>query len=100
MEKRAFVRHSELKAGTLQFDGGSINCVVRDWSNAGAMLHVPSSVGIPERCTLIMSPDGRHMFCRIAWRTDKRIGVEFELSPPQTFGTIKGLACWSQCREL
>jgi hypothetical protein len=78
MEKRAFVRHSELKAGTLQFDGGWVNCVVRDRSNAGAMLHVPSSVGIPERCTLIMSPDGRQVLCRIAWRTEKRIGVEFE----------------------
>jgi hypothetical protein len=78
MEMRAFIRHSELKAGTLQFDGGWINCVVRDRSNAGAMLHVPSSVGIPERCTLIMSPDGRHVLCRVAWRTEKRIGVAFE----------------------
>ena len=78
MEKRAFVRRSELKAGTIQFDGGWINCVVRDRSNAGAMLHVTSSVGIPMRFTLIMSPDGRHVSCRVAWRTEKRIGVAFE----------------------
>jgi hypothetical protein len=78
MEKRAAVRHSVLKAGTLQFDGGWINCVVRDTSNAGAMLHVTSSVGIPERFTLIMSPDGRQVLCRVAWRIEKRIGVVFE----------------------
>ena len=78
MEKRAAIRDSVLKAGTLQFDGGWINCVVRDRSSAGAMLHVTSSVGIPERCTLIMSPDGRHVLCRIAWRMEKRIGVVFE----------------------
>jgi hypothetical protein len=78
MEKRAVVRNSVLRAGTIQFDGGWTNCMVRDRSNAGAMLHVTSSVGIPERFTLIMSPDGRHVPCRVAWRTERRIGVAFE----------------------
>jgi hypothetical protein len=78
MEKRAAIRDSVLNAGTLLFDGGWINCVVRDRSAAGAMLHVTSSVGIPERCTLIMSPDGRHVLCRVVWRMEKQIGVVFE----------------------
>ncbi|MDX6557561.1 MAG: hypothetical protein QOF72_610 [Blastocatellia bacterium] len=78
MEKRAGFRNSVLNAGTLLFDGGWINCVVRDRSDAGAMLHVTSSVGIPERCTLIMSPDGRHVLCRVVWRMEKQIGVVFE----------------------
>jgi hypothetical protein len=78
MEKRAGFRNSVLHAGTLLFDGGWINCVVRDRSDAGAMLHVTSSVGIPERCTLIMSPDGRHVLCRVVWRMEKQIGVVFE----------------------
>jgi len=83
MEKRATVRNSVLRAGTIQFDGGWINCMVCDRSNAGAMLHVTSSVGIPMRFILIMSPDGRRMFCRVAWRTDKRIGVAFEKGGPR-----------------
>jgi hypothetical protein len=78
LEKRAVIRNSILRAGTIQFGGGWINCMVRDSSNAGAMLHVTSSVGIPVRFTLIMSPDGRHVACRVAWRTEKRIGVAFE----------------------
>jgi hypothetical protein len=92
MEKRAVIRHSILRAGTIQFDSGWISCMVRDRSSAGAMLHVTSSVGIPVRFTLIMSPDGRHVPCRLAWRTEKRIGVAFE-GPPRSLGTIKGPAC-------
>jgi hypothetical protein len=78
MEKRAVIRRSLLRAGTIQFDGGWTNCMVRDRSSAGALLHVTSSVGIPEHFTLIMSPDGRHVPCRVAWRTEERIGVAFE----------------------
>jgi hypothetical protein len=83
MEKRAVIRNSVLRAGTIQFGSGWINCMVHDRSNAGAMLHVTSSVGIPMRFTLVMSPDGRRVSCRVAWRTEKRIGVAFEW-PPQT----------------
>jgi hypothetical protein len=77
-EKRAAPRHSVLRAGTIQFDGGSINCMARNMSNTGALLSVTSSVGIPEYFTLILSPDGRHMSCRVVWRKEKRIGVTFE----------------------
>jgi len=90
VEKRAVIRNNVLRAGTIQFDSGWINCMVRDSSNAGAMLHVTSSVGIPERFTLILSPDGRHLACHVAWRTEKRIGVAFKKAPPQSLGAIKG----------
>jgi hypothetical protein len=46
-------------------------------SIGGAMLDVPSSVGIPEHVTLILSPDGYTTPCRVVWR-QKRIGVAFE----------------------
>jgi PilZ domain len=78
MEKREVIRDSVLRAGTIQFGAASINCMVRDRSNAGAMLNVPSSVGIPEHFTLILSPDGHHMACHVVWRKEKRIGVAFE----------------------
>jgi hypothetical protein len=78
LERRAATRHRVLKAGTIQFDGGWINCMARDMSDTGAMLNVTSSVGIPERFNLIMSPDGRDVSCRVAWRVEKQIGVAFE----------------------
>ena len=57
---------------------GCINCMARNISNAGAMLGVMSSVGIPEHFTLILSPDGRHMPCHLVWRQEKRIGVWYD----------------------
>jgi len=33
IEKRVFPRHRVLKAGTIEFDGGAINCMVRNMSN-------------------------------------------------------------------
>jgi hypothetical protein len=79
MERRAATRHRVLRAGTILVgDDGSINCMVRNMSNTGAMLNVTSSVGIPEHFNLILSPDGRHMSCRVMWREQIRIGVAFE----------------------
>jgi PilZ domain len=78
MEKRAAPRHRVLRAGTIQLGDSSTNCMVRNLSSAGALLHVKSSVGIPEYFTLILSPDGRHMPCHVAWRTERQIGVAFE----------------------
>lgn len=78
IEKRGFPRHRVLKAGTIEFDGGAINCMVRNMSNIGAALDVNSPVGIPEHFTLVFPADGLDMPCRVAWRKEKRIGVVFD----------------------
>jgi hypothetical protein len=78
VERRAATRNSVLRAGTIQFGDGSINCMVSNMSNAGAMLDVTSSVGIPERFALVLSPGGRHMRCHVVWRQEKRIGVWYD----------------------
>ena len=76
-ERRAAPRHRVLRAGTILIGNGTINCMARDMSIAGAMLGVTSSVGIPDYFTLILSPDGRHIPCRVMWRQQLRIGVMF-----------------------
>ncbi len=78
VEKRVAPRHRVLKAGTIEFGGGAIDCTVRNVSNAGAALDVTSPIGIPEKFTLILPGDGRHFHCRIIWRRERRIGVAFE----------------------
>jgi hypothetical protein len=78
IEKRVFPRHRALKAGTIEFGGGAINCMVRNMSNIGAALDVNSPVGIPEHVTLVFPADGLRMPCRVAWRKEKRIGVAFD----------------------
>jgi hypothetical protein len=75
-ENRISQRHRVLKAGTIEFGGGAIDCMVRNISAAGAALDVTSPVGIPQHFTLIT--DGSHLSCRVIWRKEKRIGVAFD----------------------
>jgi PilZ domain len=67
-----------MKAGTIEFGGGAIDCTVRNLSDAGAALDVTSPVGIPEQFTLVVQADGAHLPCRVVWRKEKRIGVKFD----------------------
>jgi hypothetical protein len=76
-ERRGKARHRVLKAGTIEFGGGAIDCTVRNFSDTGAALDVTSPVGIPERFTLVIQADGTHLACTVVWRKEKRIGVRF-----------------------
>lgn len=77
-EHRTSQRRRTLKAGTISFGGGAIDCTVRNLSESGAALDVISPIGIPERFTLLVEADHRHLPCRVVWRKEKRIGVHFE----------------------
>jgi hypothetical protein len=76
-ETRASPRHRVLKAGTIEFGGGAIDCVVRNLSATGAALEISSHVGIPERFALVVPSDGLHLRCDVVWRKNFRIGVTF-----------------------
>ncbi|QQO14392.1 PilZ domain-containing protein [Bradyrhizobium diazoefficiens] len=76
-ERRDRTRHRVLKAGTIEFGGGAIDCTVRNFSDTGAALDVTSPVGIPERFTLFIQAEGRQLSCTVVWRKEKRIGVRF-----------------------
>nr|WP_074832825.1 MULTISPECIES: PilZ domain-containing protein [Bradyrhizobium] len=73
---RAAQRHRVLKSGSIEFNGGVIDCLVRNISETGAALEVASPLGIPETFNLVISGDSSRR-CQIAWRRDKRIGVAF-----------------------
>lgn len=78
VEKRTAPRHRVLKAGTIEFGGGAIDCTIRNLSNAGAALDVTSPVGIPDQFTLVVSSDRLHFACRVIYRKERRIGVKFD----------------------
>jgi PilZ domain len=78
MDKRAAPRNRVLKAGTIEFGGGAITCMVRNISNSGAALDVTSSVGVPEHFMLVFLADGLHLPCHVIWRKEKRIGIAFD----------------------
>ena len=77
-EYRIAARRRMLKAGTIEFGGGAIDCTIRNMSNAGAALDVASPVGIPAEFTLVLPADGSHMPCHVVWRTDTKLGVSFD----------------------
>jgi hypothetical protein len=76
-ERRGKARHRVLKAGTIEFGGGAIDCTVRNFSDNGAALDVTSPLGIPEHFTLFIPADGTHLPCTVVWRKETRIGVRF-----------------------
>ena len=78
MENRGFDRHRVLKAGTIEFGGAAVNCMVRNMSHSGAALDVASPVGIPDNFTLVFQTDGHHAPCHVVWRKAKRIGIAFD----------------------
>ena len=77
-QKRIAPRNRVLKAGIIEFNGGGIDCIVRNVSRTGAALDVASPVGIPRDFTLIVPADGLRKRCRLIWLRESRIGVAFE----------------------
>lgn len=76
-EHRTSPRHRVLKAGTIKFGGGVIDCTIRNLSERGAALEVASPVGIPDRFDLVIVAEHLRRSCRVIWRKQKRIGVAF-----------------------
>jgi len=78
-EKRGIQRRRTLKAGTICIDDKStIDCLVRDLSNAGAFFEIENAIGIPDRFTLVMKADRTKRTCHVTRRLVRRIGVRFE----------------------
>ena len=77
-EHRIAPRHRKLKAGTIEFGGGGIDCTVRNMSDTGAALEVVTPLFIPDRFTLFVPTDNFKKPCHIVWRKEKRIGVAFD----------------------
>jgi hypothetical protein len=65
------------KAGTIEFDGTGVDCIIRNMSGAGAALEIASPVGIPHEVTLNVATSYVRRQCYIVWRKEKRIGVTF-----------------------
>jgi hypothetical protein len=79
-EKRKKLRRSVTYPAFLDLGDGSpaLVCTLCDASQEGAQLAVADSESLPDEFILALSADGaarRH--CRVVWRTERQIGVEF-----------------------
>jgi hypothetical protein len=71
-------RHRVLKAGSIEFNGGVIDCTIRNISDTGAAIEVATPLGVPDAFWLVIPGDQTRRHCRVAWRRDKRLGVAFD----------------------
>jgi hypothetical protein len=52
--------------------------ILSDVSDRGARLTIAAANDLPDEFTLLFSTDGnRHRYCRVVWRSDVEVGVEF-----------------------
>ena len=77
-EHRIAPRRRVLKAGSISFGGGVIDCTVRNISDTGAALEVATPLYIPDKFVLIVQADGLKRPCQVVWRKERRIGVTFD----------------------
>lgn len=83
-DKRKTVRRSIRYPGLIELgnDQPAIQCTLCDASQEGAQLFVDNPAQVPDRFTLILGYDGTaRRFCRVVWRTESQVGVEF-MKPP------------------
>ena len=68
-----------LKSARIIFNGGYsvYDCRVKNLSQSGALLEMPSLVGIPTRFEISMD-GGQRRLCKVMWRTDRLMGIAFD----------------------
>jgi hypothetical protein len=79
IERRRYRRLPTQKAAKVVVNYNSvIDCTVRDLTDAGARLEIPSANALPQTFDLITDgPDGTHL-CQVVWRAQDNVGVSFE----------------------
>jgi hypothetical protein len=77
--KRRSPRMRTIKGASLLLPGSAsaFSCVMRNLSEHGALVELPSTIGVPA-IVILQTQDGsvnRHS--RVVWRTETRLGLEF-----------------------
>ena len=84
-ERRHFGRRQTCVHACISARGRSpIPCVMRDVSEAGALLEVSDPQWLPPRFRLIVEANGFEVDCEIVHRSDNAVGVRFAVLMPRT----------------
>ena len=88
-QRQRVPRLRTLKSGKIVLKGHTslVDCTVRNLTDHGALLVVPSLAGIPADFELVLEPGHARHACRVVWRGDNRLGVEFACSVPAEIRT-------------
>ncbi|MAA97661.1 MAG: pilus assembly protein PilZ [Stappia sp.] len=80
LERRASPRHRTLKSGKIVLDNNIsvYDCRIRNLSEQGALLKLPSTVGVPDTFLLQIVNEDISMKAHVRWRTATELGVQFD----------------------
>jgi hypothetical protein len=92
-DKRRIARYRVLKAAKIAFGrAGIIDVTVRNISDRGACLQVASP--LPKVFNLVLVSDRVIRPCRLVWRKEKQIGVEFaDADLPKKLADLSPIIC-------
>ncbi|HWX62583.1 PilZ domain-containing protein [Bradyrhizobium sp.] len=78
-DRRHSVRDKVLYGGVAGVgeSGGTMDCVVRNFSERGACVEFDSRSRLPEEIELTIARKGRSFIARIIWRQANRLGLAF-----------------------
>lgn len=79
-DRRHDQRRRTLKAGQIVFHDLSraYDCMIRNTSDNGAMLKLPSTVGIPDEFFIYIESEKIRRHATIAWRNEDQIGIKYD----------------------
>lgn len=77
--KRRSPRMRTMKGASLLLPGSAsaFSCVMRNLSEHGALIELPSTIGVPAAVTLQTQDGTLNRAGRVVWRTETRLGIEF-----------------------
>jgi len=77
-ERRKSPRMRATKSATLVLGGYSaIECAVRDLSDLGVQIKIPSSIKLPQQFDITFDGGRSARSCRLVWRNSSATGLEF-----------------------
>jgi|SRR5579872_4103881 len=78
-DRRRSVRDKVLFGGVAEVNdrGSTMNCVVRNFSEDGALVEVEPNAKLPEQMNLTIARKGRSYLAQMIWRQANRVGIAF-----------------------
>ncbi len=79
-DRRKRSRAISSQPAAISWDGmRRINCLVRNFSSTGARLEGTLPASLPATFNLVFDDERSTLACRVKWRRERAVGVEFQL---------------------
>jgi hypothetical protein len=80
LDRRQNPRFKTYKAAQIVFNGrwSTFDCLVRNLSDQGACLEIPSTADIPVKFSMMSKLEKTEQTCSLIWRTKDHVGVAFK----------------------